>query len=272
MLFWILSVLIASSLIFNLLGILLRTIAAQERPSVTRRTASIFMKEWACTILMFVMWPFGWWNSPPEKSLSGRQFKRRAILLLPGYNLNRFTLLPLQWYLQRKGYMWVWAINRPFKGRCIEDFVDAAIQDLELLQRLSGISQIDIIGHSMGGLIAREIEQKIPQSVHSVLTLGTPWQGTMIHILGYPSHVHEMAPGKTLTTKSSGFTAPSLSLWSDEDWIVLPPTNAIHPKIPIKSIDAGHISLLLSAQSYQCIDDFLSNVTPVATTEHNTDQ
>ena len=259
MLFWFLCVLIVSSLLFNVLGIILRTVALQSKPTISLRTYSIFMHEWLGTILTIVMWPLGWWKSPPSKTTYGVNIKRRAILLLPGFNLNRFTLLPLQWYLQKKGYMWVWAINRPSEGQCIEDFIRSAVEDLRLLQRVSGIRKVDLIGHSMGGLIAREIENQLPEDVRSVVTLGTPWQGTLIHILGHPSHVHELAPNRALTSKKTGFTVPALSLWSDEDWIVLPPTNALHPKIDCQVIDAGHISLLLSAQSFTQIHQFLSN-------------
>jgi hypothetical protein len=102
------------------------------------------------------------------------------ILLVHGMVDNRsiFTLLRLG--LRRRGFGRVTTMNySPFTG----DVRVAAAQLAEQVEALvaeTGYERIHVVGHSMGGLIARYYVTRLggDERVHTLVTLGTPHQGT----------------------------------------------------------------------------------------------
>lgn len=56
---------------------------------------------------------------------------------------------------------------------------------LEYLHKEKGVNEVDIVGHSMGGLYARSAIRALkatgsPVQVRSLVTIGTPWQGSYL--------------------------------------------------------------------------------------------
>ena len=96
----------------------------------------------------------------------------------------------------------------------------------------SGYERIHVIGHSLGGLIARYYVQRLggDQRVHSLITLGTPHSGTLLARAGQALPlVRQLAPGSELlnelaepATCSTRFVA----FYSDLDHVVVPSRNA----------------------------------------------
>ena len=93
-------------------------------------------------------------------------------------NHSIFTLL--QRALRRRGFATVSSYDY---GLLTRDIPGAARQLGEAIEKLaanSGYERIHVIGHSLGGLIARYYVQRLggDARVHTLVTLGTPHSGT----------------------------------------------------------------------------------------------
>jgi triacylglycerol lipase len=94
------------------------------------------------------------------------------VLLIPGLLANDDYLRPLSNWLSRAGYSPIWSGLRIDPG-----FSEAAIrrvtERVEQTHQETG-ARVSIIGHSMGGALARAAALRRPNAVRHVITLGSP--------------------------------------------------------------------------------------------------
>ena len=95
-----------------------------------------------------------------------------AVLLIPGFMAGDFLMLELQGWLKRIGY-------RPYLSNIVwnNDCPDRTARTLA--QRLARISdecgmRVRVVGHSLGGMLAKSLVQDHPQLVDRIITLGSP--------------------------------------------------------------------------------------------------
>jgi triacylglycerol lipase len=111
-----------------------------------------------------------------------------------------------------------------------------------------------VIGHSMGGLVARYYVQRLggDAHVHTLVTLGTPHQGTRAARLFPRGVCQQLTPGsdvvKELTEPAPGCQTRFVSFWSDNDALISPKQAAVldHPDLSARNIlvhGVGHMSL-----------------------------
>ncbi|WP_205665221.1 esterase/lipase family protein [Caldimonas tepidiphila] len=97
------------------------------------------------------------------------------VLLLPGFLMADWHLLPLRAFLQDRGYAvhgWEAGINR---GNW--EVIDAHLLPyLWQLRRRHG-RRPSLVGWSMGGMFARELAKRCPDEVRFVITLGSAFTG-----------------------------------------------------------------------------------------------
>lgn len=96
-----------------------------------------------------------------------------GVLVIPGFLSDDSFNIPLRAQLDRLGYFtegWTLGVNLGPTSSPIETAAEIAS---EFAQRSGG--SISIIGHSLGGIYAREIAKLIPDSVRQVITLGSPF-------------------------------------------------------------------------------------------------
>ncbi len=95
-----------------------------------------------------------------------------GVMLLPGYLASDKYNRPLIDYLQSLGYVavgWGQGVNT---GPTPEKLKGLAQQFDELYARSGG--KVSLIGHSLGGIYAREMARQFPERVRQVLSLGSP--------------------------------------------------------------------------------------------------
>ena len=104
-----------------------------------------------------------------------------AVVLVPGFLGTDWYLLELYGWLGRTGY-------RPRLSRigrnadCLE-VLSQRLLDTVLAARAATGRPVHLIGHSLGGLLARSLAVRRPDLVASVVTLASPFRGIRSHPL-----------------------------------------------------------------------------------------
>ena len=103
-----------------------------------------------------------------------------AVVLIPGFLCPDHYLFPLHKWLRRIGYesffsgiSWNAECPNLLIQRCLHETMEKALAKTG--------RRIHLIGHSLGGVIARSIVGQRPQDIASVTTLGSPFRGTVAH-------------------------------------------------------------------------------------------
>lgn len=116
--------------------------------------------------------------------------KRHTVLLLHGFMQTRAVWEILEDRLRHEGYgvfsFDLGGLLWRFNTRPIPELAEAIATKLEGICDRYGLEGFHIIGHSKGGLIAREYVQHFggDRRVRSLVTLGTPHHGTPLAFVG----------------------------------------------------------------------------------------
>lgn len=176
------------------------------------------------------------------------------ILLIHGLLDNRSIFTVLRRRLRGRGFERVTTINHsPFIG----DIPAAAAQladEVENLVSETGYERIHVIGHSLGGLIARYYVTRLggDERVHTLVTLGTPHQGTYAAYLSPFPMARQMRPGSALLAELDrpvrSCRTRFIAYWSDLDEAVVPQSHGalVHPDLAARNMalhGVGHLSL-----------------------------
>lgn len=103
-----------------------------------------------------------------------------GVVVIPGFLGTDLYLMDLHAWLRRIGY-------RPyFSGIGLNADCPNLLIQRRLRQTMEQACQetgrkIHLIGHSLGGIIARSAAGQRPSDVSSVITLGSPFRGTVVH-------------------------------------------------------------------------------------------
>ena len=193
------------------------------------------------------------------------------ILLVHGLIDNRSTFTLLRRALHRKGFGQVRTVNySPFT----QDVRTAAERLARLVEQTceqTGYERVHVVGHSLGGLVARYYVQRMggDARVHTLCTLGTPHSGTLAaHLL--PSRlVRQLRPGSELMTElalpAPGCRTRFVSFWSDLDQLVVPQRRARleHPDLAARNValrGRGHMSLTFDRRAVHEIGQLLAHL------------
>jgi triacylglycerol lipase len=123
--------------------------------------------------------------------------ERTPVIFVHGlYHNHTAWYLYLRWF-RKWGWQHVMALNIPGKFRSIQDFDKVLNEAVDEVLRETGSDQVDLVGHSMGGLVIRSYLANNPGSTKArrVVTLGSPHAGSKLAVLGVGKAVKEMIPG-----------------------------------------------------------------------------
>ena len=244
---------------------LLRIVVDQKYPPMTRAYFSTEIVEFGCLCFVLLTVPLGWIQETIRQRKTYVYIDEKAvqgldIIIIPGYEMNRFASMFLQKYLQQRGHR-VWAINNRFFANGLDEIIDATeYQIFDILRQNEIQGPIHLIGHSMGGIISCEISRRNIDKIASVITLGTPFAGTKIHMLGIKKHVLDLSENSSFCDKQRQIDVPHLCFWSPFDSIILPSSNAYLSHLNNQEVNVGHLSFLFSTVVFQHIYEFYKNM------------
>jgi len=179
---------------------------------------------------------------------------RIPIVLVHGLIDNHSVFAVMRRGLSRRGFTSVCSWNySPLLSDVARGAADLG-QQLQRVCEQTGHERVHVIGHSLGGLLARYHVQRQGghQHVESLVTLGTPHQGSLLaHLLPTPL-VRQLRPGsavlRELAEPAPGVRTPVTSIYSDLDQVVVPTSagRCDHPDLQARNVlvrGVGHMSL-----------------------------
>lgn len=182
---------------------------------------------------------------------------RVPVLLVHGLVDNRSIFTAMRRGLRRRGFGSVCTWNySPLLGDAAAGAADLG-EEIERICAQTGHDRVHVVGHSLGGLIARYHLQRQDgaRRIQSLVTLGTPHAGSVLaHLLPTPL-VRQLRPGSPLLQElaepAPGFATPVTAVYSDLDQLVLPTSAARcdHPDLGARNVlvrGVGHMSLPFS--------------------------
>ncbi|MEU5364734.1 alpha/beta fold hydrolase [Streptomyces sp. NPDC005925] len=179
------------------------------------------------------------------------------VVLLHGLVDNRSVFVLLRRSLARHGggRQRIESLNYSPLTRDIRTAAELLGRHIEEICERTGSARVDIVGHSLGGLIARYYAQRLggDARVRTLVTLGTPHSGTRaVPLADAHPVVRQMRPGspviEELTRPAPGCRTRFVSFWSDLDHVMDPPEAARldHPDLTVENVlvtGIGHLAL-----------------------------
>jgi pimeloyl-ACP methyl ester carboxylesterase len=177
------------------------------------------------------------------------------VVLLHGFIDNRSVFVLLRRNLAQHSGQRVVSLNYSPLTCDIRAAAELLGRHVEEICERTGSDRVDIVGHSLGGLIARYYAQCLGGDlrVRVLVTLGTPHSGTSAAPLAnaHPI-VRQMRPGsgviEELARPAPGCRTRFVSFWSDLDSVMVPLETACleHPDLDAQNVRVtgiGHLAL-----------------------------
>jgi triacylglycerol lipase len=193
------------------------------------------------------------------------------ILLVHGIVSNRSIFTLLRRGLTRRGFSNVFAMNYLTVANDVRAAAARLSVEVERIVEETGFERIHIIGHSLGGLIARYYVTRLggDARVHTLITLGTPHSGSYAAYVLPTTLMQQMRPGSGLMRELDrpvrGCRTRFICYWSDNDWAIHPQRNAAlrHRDLGARNIrlhGAGHLTLPMLGEVVHGISTALAHL------------
>ncbi len=232
---------------------------SSQKKSNPQPWSNILLKEMAAGVSMGLLYPFGYLRFRSTPKIFHKE--QRTVIFIHGYMANPSCFYPLVCYLMAHG------ISQNilfFKYNSSVGIERAAIELRSFITRSLGGGRIDLVCHSLGGIIAQVFLQMLGGSrkVDRFITIGSPHEGTY-NAYWVPSRIgKELRPGSVLLgrlkkTAEATSQVTTVAITGEYDNIVLPRSSA-HTGNHFCIKETGHLGLLLSPQAMKLILNTLS--------------
>jgi len=172
---------------------LVRVVSSLTHPersvSWVRNAASSQAREVAAAVATIGLWPMGWVAPRPAGDRAGGapMTGRRAapgdvpVLLVHGYGANRSNWHFVERRLRSGGFGSVHAVNYNPLTSDLPGLARWFAGEVDDLRRRSGVDDVHVVGHSLGGVVARYAIQVLGvEGVATCVSLGSPHGGVRL--------------------------------------------------------------------------------------------
>jgi pimeloyl-ACP methyl ester carboxylesterase len=232
-----------------------------KRPPTMRigllRAIHLFFSEFVAFLLLYgVLQPFErWWMRHPSVPATPEQL---PVLLIHGYSCNSAVWWAMKRQLAMQGIGSVFTLTlEPVFGN-IDQYAQQVAERVSQINRVYGGNQVILVGHSMGGLVARNYIHNYggKSRVAKLITLGSPHQGTEHARFAFVESVsvQQMRPNSLWLKQLNAaerepLPVPIVSIYSYHDDLIAPQENSALPYGHVKNISLagiGHMQMLFS--------------------------
>lgn len=233
-------------------------ISTASRPSIVAR-------EIVAHVATALLFPFGVRHT---RRRTDRQKEQRTIVLIHGYLGNRSSFLPLVAYLKLKGAGKILTFN--YKWNTGPE--QAAKELKEFLKHHVRGGRIDLVGHSLGGIISRIYLQELggARRVDRCITLGTPHEGTYNAYWVASKVGDSLRPNSGLlkrlrASRPNAGNVRYCAIVGGSDNVVLPRVFAKNGEDVVYLPNVGHLGVLFSPAVFKAVGErLLDNVKATA--------
>ena len=233
------------------------------------RLVRMYLSElWATLVSSSWHMPFRRLGAAPE-IFSGRV----PVLLVHGYGCNSGYWQPMARAFRLAGISFLAADLEPVLGD-IDGYLLQISRAVAVLCKAAGTTQIVIVAHSMGGLVARAwVRDNGWQQVAALITLGTPHYGTVLAQFGIGRNAKQMCriddPANSacnpwlarLNSTTDEKRERIVSLYSTSDNIVGPSASAcLAGANNVAFPCVGHVALASRAPVIACVIEHIAKV------------
>lgn len=185
------------------------------------------------------------------------------LMVLPGFGANDASTGVLRTYLGFLGYTPSgWGMGR--NNGEVEYLLPRVIERIEAMSTEQG-RPIDLIGWSLGGVIAREAARERPNSVHQVITLGSPVVGGPKYTAVARAYQRRGADldaieAEVAARNARPIAAPVTAIYSRTDAVVAWQACIDHhsPRVDHIEVETTHLGLGFSPDVFQIIAERLA--------------
>lgn len=199
----------------------------------------------------------------------------RPVLFVHGLAGHPGNFAPMRGYFRFMGRSRTYAIA--FRGSeripAMADDLRAAVEAIVVQNELPEGATIDIVAHSMGGLVSRYAmaTSDLASRVETLVTLGTPHHGTYAARYAATAQTLDLRPNSEVLRLIEGqipWSGPPampnlVALWSEADMLLLPPESAQMPGAEnVEMAGYTHLSYLIQPSAWQRTWSLLDKARP----------
>lgn len=222
------------------------------------------------------VWPFGWADRglAELRTRSGADSspQQTPVLLIHGYGANKSNWIFVERELRMAGFERVHALNYNPLRSSVPELAERCVDRARDLMDHFGVTRIHLVGHSLGGLIARyAVCLGGLEETGVCITVASPHQGVRLAALDPGTAARDIRPGSPVMRRlrASARRLPTrfVAYYSNVD-VLVPGWRAMitEPALRATNVlvkDEGHLSILLSRRLAE------SAATQLAAAEHD---
>jgi pimeloyl-ACP methyl ester carboxylesterase len=189
------------------------------------------------------------------------------VLLIHGYLATRGSLHLLEQHLASRGLVVMSYSLGPINVGDIRDSAGLIARKVESIVAQTGIARVDIVGHSMGGLVGLDYLKRLGgrHRVRRLVMLGTPTQGTWSALFGLLTAPLGLAslqllPGSPFLRELADRPLPAgadvVSIGAVRDWLA-PLASTVLDGVRHIALPTGHSGLLVDAEVAEVVVEIL---------------
>ncbi|MCB9746345.1 MAG: alpha/beta fold hydrolase [Alphaproteobacteria bacterium] len=244
---------------------------AFDRGEVVRLSVtglSTFAREWAAHVYQSLLFPLGLIELGPRPfgdALDPAEPGPVPVLLLPGYGANRACMSFMAAYLRRRGWRWVWGVNHGRHSGGVHGLAQRLSAQVDQLRTVSGAEQIDIVAHSLGGVIAAHYLLHLGggPKVRRLITLGSPFLGTRMGGFARSQAARELLPTSPIIRGLGPLPTPTFAVVADRDQMLIPPHIGRPSWLPVVDLEGvAHSEMLTNGRCLRLVRDLLLGPAP----------
>ena len=223
-------------------------------------------------ILVVCLFPLGFvkklWRPDPDSMKPGTRIQTKAdtkahttVVLIHGIFHNASAWTYYRWRLRRKGYNRIYAFSYSSRNTTFWDIYEKFETWMKQVERDFPGGDVVMVGHSLGGLLAKTYAGKGDGSsssrIRRVITLVSPFKGSKMAVMGLGPLARSLRYQGPLVKELENFQPatqlPCVAFYSPVDNMVLPAESLLPPGgwKREQTVAMGHVAALYHGPTFE---------------------